>query len=95
MLAIGRSLMSDPKLIVFDEISLGLAPIVMDLLYKTLGELRSVGLTMLIIEQDVERAIEIADRACVLEHGRIALAGAASLIRSDTRLRQLYLGETK
>jgi len=92
MLAIGRSLMSDPKLIVFDEISLGLAPIVMDLLYKTLTELRSAGLTMLIIEQDVERAIDIADRACVLEHGRIALSGAASLIRSDTRLRQLYLG---
>jgi ABC-type branched-chain amino acid transport systems, ATPase component len=94
-LAIGRSLMSDPKLIIFDEISLGLAPVVMDLLYKTLGELRAVGLTMLIIEQDVERAIDIADRACVLELGRIALTGEASLIRSDARLRQLYLGDTK
>lgn len=95
MLAIGRSLMSDPKLIIFDEISLGLAPVVMDLLYKTLGELRAAGLTMLIIEQDVERAIDIADRACVLELGRIALTGEASLIRSDARLRQLYLGETQ
>lgn len=95
MLAIGRSLMSAPKLIIFDEISLGLAPIVMDTLYETLRQLRSTGHTMLIIEQDVGRAISIADRACVLEHGRIALSGAASEIRSDARLRQLYLGEAK
>lgn len=95
MLAIGRSLMSDPRLVIFDEVSLGLAPIVMDRLYETLRQLRSSGLTMLIIEQDVDRALDIADRALVLEHGRIALSGSAAHIRSDARLRQLYLGEGK
>jgi branched-chain amino acid transport system ATP-binding protein len=95
MLAIGRSLMSGPRLVIFDEVSLGLAPVIMDRLYDTLRQLRSDGLTMLIIEQDVDRAIAIADRACVLEHGRIALSGSASQIRSDSRLRQLYLGAAK
>ncbi len=93
MLAIGRSLMSGPKLIIFDEISLGLAPIMMDRLYEALQQLRRSGLTMLIIEQDVDRALELADRACVLERGRMALSGSAAEIRSDRDLRQLYLGE--
>jgi ABC-type branched-subunit amino acid transport system ATPase component len=95
MLAIGRSLMSDPKLVVFDEISLGLAPVIMDRLYETLRDLRQSGLTMLIIEQDVDRALELADRACVLELGRIALSGLAAEIRSDPQLRRLYLGEAE
>ncbi len=93
MLAIGRSLMSGPRLVIFDEISLGLAPIMMDRLYITLQQLRCRGLTMLIIEQDVERALDLADRACVLELGRLALSGSAKEIRSDEHLRRLYLGE--
>ena len=93
MLAIGRSLMSGPRLVIFDEISLGLAPIMMDRLYITLQKLRCRGLTMLIIEQDVERALDLADRACVLEFGRLALLGSAKEIRSDEHLRRLYLGE--
>jgi ABC-type branched-subunit amino acid transport system ATPase component len=93
MLAIGRALMGRPKLIIFDEISLGLAPLIMDKLYATLGELRRRGLTMLIVEQDVDRALELSDRAIVLEHGQIALSGTAAEIRSDDRLRQLYLGK--
>jgi ABC-type branched-subunit amino acid transport system ATPase component len=93
MLAIGRSLMSKPRLVIFDEISLGLAPIIMDKLYETLRQLRRAGLTMLIIEQDVDRALALADCACVLERGRLALSGSSSEIRSNQHLRQLYLGE--
>ena len=93
MLAIGRSLMSGPKLVIFDEISLGLAPIMMDRLYEALFQLRRRGLTMLIIEQDVDRALDLADRACVLERGRLALFGSATEIRSDRNLRRFYLGE--
>ncbi len=92
MLAIGRALMSRPRLVLFDEISLGLAPIMMDRLYAALAELRKAGLTMLIVEQDVERALELADRVHVMEHGRFALSGTAQSVRNDPRLRQLYIG---
>jgi ABC-type branched-subunit amino acid transport system ATPase component len=92
MLAIGRALMSRPRLVLFDEISLGLAPIMMDRLYAALAELRQAGLTMLIVEQDVERALELADQVHVMEDGRFALSGTAQQVRSDPRLRQLYIG---
>jgi ABC-type branched-subunit amino acid transport system ATPase component len=92
MLAIGRALMSRPRLVLFDEISLGLAPVVMDRLYGALAELRAAGLTMLIVEQDVERALALADEVHVMEHGRIALSGTARAIRDDPRLRHLYIG---
>lgn len=92
MLAIGRALMSRPRLVLFDEISLGLAPIMMDRLYLALAELRAAGLTMLIVEQDVERALELADEVHVMEHGRFALSGSAAAIRDDPRLRHLYIG---
>lgn len=92
MLAIGRALMSRPRLVLFDEISLGLAPIMMDRLYLALAELRAAGLTMLIVEQDVERALDLADEVHVMEHGQFALSGTAASIRSDPRLRHLYIG---
>ena len=92
MLAIGRALMSRPRLVLFDEISLGLAPVVMDRLYGALGELRAAGLTMLIVEQDVERALALADEVHVMEHGRFALSGTAQSVRDDPRLRHLYIG---
>ncbi|MBE2245013.1 MAG: ATP-binding cassette domain-containing protein [Burkholderiaceae bacterium] len=92
MLAIGRALMNRPRLVVFDEISLGLAPIVLDRLYAALAALKRAGLTMLIVEQDVERALALADDVHVLEHGRIALSGTARTVRDDTRLRHLYIG---
>ncbi|RKP58414.1 ATP-binding cassette domain-containing protein [Pararobbsia silviterrae] len=92
MLAIGRALMARPRLIVFDEISLGLAPVMMDRLYQALGELKRTGLTMLIVEQDVERALDLADEVHVMEHGRFALSGATDSIRNDPRLRDLYIG---
>ena len=70
----------------------GLAPIVIDRLYEAPGALRRAGLTMIIIEQDVERALDIAGRAYVLEHGSVALEGTASSIRADARLRHRYVG---
>ncbi|AYQ44371.1 MULTISPECIES: ATP-binding cassette domain-containing protein [Burkholderia] len=92
MLAIGRALMARPRLIVFDEISLGLAPVMMDRLYLALRELKAAGMTMLIVEQDVERALDLADHVHVMEHGRFALSGPIDSIRNDPRLRHLYLG---
>jgi len=93
MLAIGRALMARPRLIVFDEISLGLAPVVMDRLYEALAALKRAGMTMLVVEQDVERALNIADQVHVMEHGRIALSGNAAAVRDDPRLRHLYIGK--
>jgi len=92
MLAIGRALMARPRLVLFDEISLGLAPIMMDRLYQALAALKAAGLTMLIVEQDVERALALADEVHVMEHGRFALSGPAARVRDDPRLRQLYIG---
>ncbi|MUZ76031.1 ATP-binding cassette domain-containing protein [Agrobacterium vitis] len=93
MLAIGRALISKPRLVIFDEISLGLAPVVMDQLYGSLATFRDSGLSMLVIEQDVERALELADTAHVLLQGKIVLSGAARALAADPRLRDLYLGE--
>ncbi len=92
MLSIGRALMSRPRLILFDEISLGLAPVMMDRLYGALEQLREAGLTMLIVEQDVERALALADTVHVMEHGRFALSGSADDVRRDPMLRHLYIG---
>jgi ABC-type branched-subunit amino acid transport system ATPase component len=95
MLAIGRALMAKPRLVVFDEISLGLAPVIVDRLYEALRELRSAGLTMLVVEQDVDRALDLVDYVHVLEQGRFALSGTPAQIRGDARLRHLYVGEAE
>lgn len=92
MLAIGRALMARPKLLMLDEPSLGLAPLVVGELYTALETLRGRGITILLVEQDVHRALNFADRAYVLETGAIALAGAASALREDPHVRELYLG---
>ncbi len=92
MLAIARALMSKPKFVLFDEISLGLAPVMMDRLYLALAELKEAGLTMIIVEQDVERALAIADNVFVMEHGQFALSGKATDIRENPLLRHLYIG---
>jgi ABC-type branched-subunit amino acid transport system ATPase component len=91
-LAIGRALMTKPRAIVFDEISLGLAPVMIDRLYAALAAFRGIGATMLIVEQEVQRALELADEAYVLERGAIALSGPPAAILKDPRLRQLYIG---
>lgn len=92
MLAIGRALMSDPRLIIFDEISLGLAPVIMERLYETLRQLNAAGLAMIVVEQDVQRALDLAHRAYVLDRGRIAMSGPSTIVSSDQRLKTLYIG---
>jgi branched-chain amino acid transport system ATP-binding protein len=92
MLAIGRALMAAPDFVIFDEISLGLAPVVVDRLYEALARVNQRGVAMLVIEQNVERGLALADRAYVLEKGRVALAGPPAAIRDDPRLLALYVG---
>jgi branched-chain amino acid transport system ATP-binding protein len=92
MLAIARALMARPRLIIFDEISLGLAPVVMDKLYEALAVLKEAGMTLIIIEQDVDRALGLADHAYVLEHGVFGLSGTPGNIAADPRLRHIYIG---
>jgi branched-chain amino acid transport system ATP-binding protein len=93
MLAIGRALMGKPQLIIFDEISLGLAPNVIDRLYEALLRLRASGVAMIVIEQDVDRALLLAQNAYVLERGKVALTGPSEVVGKDPRLRHLYIGE--
>jgi branched-chain amino acid transport system ATP-binding protein len=92
MLAIGRALMARPRLVIFDEISLGLAPVIMDGLYQALAFLRQSRVTLIVIEQDVDRALALADYAHVLEHGQFALSGEPIQIAADPRLRHIYIG---
>jgi ABC-type branched-subunit amino acid transport system ATPase component len=92
MLAIGRALMARPRLVIFDEISLGLAPVMMDRLYEALKLLKQARMTLIIIEQDVDRALALADYAYVLEHGAFALSGLPDQITADPRLRHIYIG---
>lgn len=92
MLAIARALMSQPQLCLFDEPSYGLAPLMVQEIFEILQKIRAQGVTVLLVEQNVRRALEIADRAYVLENGRICLEGAcADLLESD-HIRQAYLG---
>jgi branched-chain amino acid transport system ATP-binding protein len=93
MLAIGRALMLNPKLVLLDEPSMGLAPIVIDEVFRRLLDLKRRGLTMLLVEQLAYRALDVADYAYVIEHGRIELEGPARSLRDDPRVRAAYLGE--
>jgi ABC-type branched-subunit amino acid transport system ATPase component len=93
MLAIGRALMSAPRAVIFDEISLGLAPIAVDGLYAALADIRAGGVAMLLVEQNLERGLRLADRAYVLADGHIALTGTPDDIRRHPALRSLYIGE--
>jgi ABC-type branched-subunit amino acid transport system ATPase component/ABC-type branched-subunit amino acid transport system permease subunit len=95
MLAIGRALMAAPRLVLFDEISLGLAPITVDRLYAALAEINARGVAMVVIEQNVERGLALADHVAVLEKGRVALTGTPDEVRRDPRLLSLYVGEAK
>jgi branched-chain amino acid transport system ATP-binding protein len=93
MLAIGRALMLNPKLVLLDEPSMGLAPIVIDEVFRRLLDLKRRGLTMLLVEQLAYRALDVADYAYVIEHGVIELEGPAKSLRDDPRVRAAYLGE--
>ena len=92
MLAIGRALMSAPTLVVFDEISLGLSPIAVDEVYEALATIRDSGVAMIVVEQSVDRALAIADRAMVLSQGEITLSGKPAELLADARLLSSYLG---
>jgi branched-chain amino acid transport system ATP-binding protein len=93
MLAIGRALMSSPKLLLLDEPSLGLAPNLVKEILKLLVRLREEGLTILIVEQDATAALKIADRGYVIDRGRITIEGTAKELLGDDRVRQAYLGK--
>jgi branched-chain amino acid transport system ATP-binding protein len=92
MLAIARALLAAPKLLLLDEPSLGLAPVISDQVFEIIQEIRRGGVTILLIEQNARRALEIADRAYVLELGQIAMSGPASELARDPRMVASYLG---
>jgi branched-chain amino acid transport system ATP-binding protein len=92
MLALGRALMSEPKLLMLDEPSLGLAPAIVEGLYETLARLHGEGLTLLLAEQSVPLALEIADYAYVLQTGRTVLEGPADRLADDPQVQRIYLG---
>jgi len=92
MLAIGRGLMARPKLLLLDEPTLGLSPIMAASIFSTIRRLNRDGLSILIAEQDVRRALGAADTAYVVENGKIAMSGAAADLVNDPRVRQAYLG---
>jgi branched-chain amino acid transport system ATP-binding protein len=92
MLAIGRSLMSRPRLLLLDEPSLGIAPIIVRQIFETIDKLRAEGMTILLVEQNAGLALQHADRAYVLEAGRVTLEGPASDLLDDDRVRRAYLG---
>ena len=95
MLAIARSLMARPRLLLLDEPSLGLAPRLVAEVFAALARLREEGLTLLVVEQMAEAALEIADRGYVLERGRIVLSGGARDLLSDARVARAYLGRVR
>jgi branched-chain amino acid transport system ATP-binding protein len=92
MLAIGRGLMSDPEVVLLDEASLGLAPVLVDDVFDAIERINDEGTTVLLVEQDVHNALRIADRGYVLESGRLSLSGTAEELAEDERVAASYLG---
>lgn len=92
MLALGRSIMSAPRLLLLDEPSLGLAPLVVERIFQVIAELRRQGVTVLLVEQNAWYALRFADRAYVLETGTITVSAPASIVLNDPRVRAAYLG---
>lgn len=94
MLAIGRALMSSPRMLLLDEPSLGLAPILVKEILKLIVRLRDAGLTIVLVEQDAAAALKIADRGYVMERGKITIEGTAKKLLGDDKVRQAYLGKS-
>ena len=92
MLAIGRALMQDPNLIMFDEPSLGLSPILVQEVFSIIKELHEQGATILLVEQNVNQALKIADFCYVIENGRIVMEGTGSNLEENPRIREAFLG---
>ena len=92
MLAIGRALMARPKLLMLDEPSLGIAPLVVQRIYQTIAEINSTGVAILLVEQNANYALDAASRGYVLETGRVALANDSASLRNDPEVQRAYLG---
>lgn len=92
MLAVARGLMSEPKIILLDEPSMGLAPLIVNQIYKLIGQIRESGITVLLIEQNAKKALSICDYAYVLENGRIKLSGTGKELLESDEVRKAYLG---
>jgi len=92
MLAIARALIGEPRLLMLDEPSLGLAPLIVKEIFRTIGQLRETGVTILLVEQNARAALEVADYGYVLETGEIALEGPAAQLARDPRIVETYLG---
>ena len=92
MLAIGRGLMAEPRLLIFDEPSLGLSPLLVEEMFALIRRLHGEGLAIMLVEQNVAQSLEIADEAHVLENGAFALGGTAEAVRADPHLQRSYLG---
>ena len=92
MLAMGRAIMSKPKLVVMDEPSMGLSPLLVKDVFNIIKKMHSLGITILLVEQNAKMALSIADRAYVLETGKIVMEGSASDLLGDPRVKKAYLG---
>lgn len=92
MLAVGRAMMGRPKLLMLDEPSMGLAPIVIDEMFDSIIKLNRTGLPILLVEQNAQLALEISTKAYILEHGRIKISGSSSQLINDPRVQEAYLG---
>ena len=92
MLAIGRALMSKPKLLILDEPSLGLSPVLVNQIFDVIAMLKNIGTTVLLVEQNARQALEIADRGYVIETGMITMEGPSSVLKNSDRVRSAYLG---
>ena len=92
MLAMGRALMSEPKLLLLDELSYGLAPIIVDEVFRIVSTLKNEGITVLLVEQNVHQSLQIASRAYVLENGRIAISGKSADLLENDYIKKAYLG---
>ncbi len=92
MLAIGRALMACPRILLLDEPSLGLAPVIVDEVFDVIGEINRTGVAVLLVEQNVQRALEIASRAYLLSEGRVGMSGTAAEFIGDAELQRTVLG---
>ena len=92
MLATGRALMTDPKILLMDEPSMGLSPILVNEIFTIIEQLHNSGITILLVEQNAKKALAVADRAYVLETGKISMSGSAKELAEDDRVRKAYLG---
>jgi len=95
MLAIGRGLVQRPDLLLLDEPSMGLSPLLVRDIFRLIQEINRTGTTILLVEQNAYMALSVADRAYVLETGEVTLSGKASELRKDPKVREAYLGEAK